>query len=346
MRDAFPLVPERGAIAAGEGNAIRIRPGRRALLLGALGAAAARPALAAFPERSVRWLVGYAAGGGTDILARLIGGAMAPRLGQPVVVDNRPGAAATLAAEAAAKATPDGHTVFSADNGALVNNIALFRRLSYDPVRELRPVGLFADYALVLAVKRDSAIRDGQGYLEAARREPGTLACGSSGVGSPQHLAMERFAKEMGVRLSHVPYRGGAPAVSDMLAGNLESVMIDLASVGDAVRTGAIRPVAAATPQRIPSLPEVPTIRELGLPNYSAPCWQGMVVASATPDAVVSRLWTDLRWAMEQPAVRDRMTAIGVEPLAQGPDEFAAQIAADRAVWVPLIRELGITLDG
>ena len=316
---------------------------RRAVLLGAAAALAA-PALA-FPDRSIRWIVAYPAGGGSDALARLIGQPMAERLGQPIVVDNRPGAGATLGADAAAKAPPDGHTVFSGDAGSMVNAIALFRRLPYDPAKDFRGVGLFADFPLVVAVPASSRFRGIAEYIAAAKAAPGTIACGTPGVGSPHHLAVERFMKEAGIRLNIIPYRGGAPGVNDLLSGTLESMMVDVASAGGPLRAGQVRALATTMTTRWRTLPEVPTLREAGLPEYSAPVWMGLVVPAATPEDRVRRLGDALGEVMTTPAIRNRMVEIGVEPLSGGPAEFDALMARDRAYWVPLIRELGISLD-
>ena len=178
---------------------------RRAALAATAALLRARGARAAYPERPVRWIVGYAPGGGSDSVARLLGASLAGRLGQPVVVDNRPGAATNIAAEAAARAAPDGHTVFTADNGTLVFNPALYRRLPYDADRDVRAVGLFGRMDLVLAVKRDSAIRSAEDFIARAKAAPGAIDYASPGVGSPHHLAMERLAREAGFRLNHVP---------------------------------------------------------------------------------------------------------------------------------------------
>ena len=319
--------------------------GRRPLL----GAALALPSLARAqtwsPERALRWIVAYPAGGGTDSMARVLGAAMAPGLGQPVVIDNRPGAAATLGADAAARAVPDGHTVFSADSGILVNNIALFRKLPYDPERDYRGIGLFCDFPLVIAVPAESRFRDIAQYMAAAQKDPGSIACGTPGIGSPHHLALERFQKEAGIRLNTIPYRGGAPGVNDLMAGTLDSMMVDVASANSGIKGGRIRALAATPPQRWRGLPEVPTLREAGLTEYRAPAWQGLVVPAATPAAARQRLGAELTKVTTDPAIRARLIEIGVEPLSAGPEEFDALIAADRAYWVPLIRSLGISLD-
>ncbi len=322
-------------------------PRRRALLASASAALAAAPVsrALAFPERSLRWIVAYPAGGGSDALARLIGAAMAEKLGQPIVVDNRPGAGATLGADAAAKAPPDGHTVFTGDSGNMVNAVALFRRLPYDPARDFRAVGLFADFPLVVAVPAASRFSTVADYVAATKASPGAVACGTPGVGSPHHMAVERFMRDAGIRLNTIPYRGGAQGVNDLLAGTLDSMMVDVASAGGALRAGRLRALAVTTPERWRTLPDVPTLREAGLPNYRAPAWQGLVAPAATPDAAIRRLSEALRQVMADAAISARLVEIGVEPLFQGPTEFDALMAADRAYWVPLIRELGITLD-
>ncbi|RAI57366.1 Bug family tripartite tricarboxylate transporter substrate binding protein [Roseicella frigidaeris] len=320
---------------------------RRAAL--AAGLAAAWPGGAraeAYPDRPIKWIVAYAAGGGTDTLARLLGGTMATTLGQPLVIDNRPGAATNIGAEATAKSAPDGYTVFSADNGTLVFNPALFRTLPYDPRRDFRPIGLMARFPLVLTAKQGSEFGDARALVAAAQAKPGGIDCGSAGVGSPHHLTLERLGKEAGLRLNHVPYRGAAPALNDLLAGTLETMILDLPSGAEYLRSGRLKPLALCSATRHPDLPAVPTVQEaLGLPGFEAYAWQGMVVPARTPDAVAARLTAALAAALQDRAVTDRMRGIGLEPLPGGPAEFQALEAAERAVWVPLIKERGITLD-
>ncbi|MCK8785283.1 tripartite tricarboxylate transporter substrate binding protein [Roseomonas sp. NAR14] len=299
-----------------------------------------------FPSRPVKWIVAYAAGGGTDTLARLLGANLSQRLGQPFVIDNRPGAATNVGAEAAAKAAPDGYTVFSADNGTLVFNTALFRRLPYDPERDFRGVGLMARFPLFLAVAPDYPARTLRELLDRAKAAPGTIDVASPGVGSPHHLALERFAREAGVRFNHVPYRGAAPALNDLLAGTVPAMVVDYPSSVDYLRSGRVRPLAVFSAARPADLPDVPTAQEAaGLRGFEAYAWQGMVVPKATPDAVVARLTEELARTLADEGVRRRMREIGLEPLTGGPAEFQALLNAERATWLPLIRELGITLD-
>lgn len=320
---------------------------RAALGAGIAGLLVPGTARAAYPDRALRWIVAYPAGGGSDALARLLGGALSPRLGQPVVIENRPGGATNIGAEAAARSAPDGYTVLTADNGTLVFNPALFRKLPYDPDRDFQPIRLFARFHLMVAVRQDAASRDIADFLARAKAEPGSMACGSAGVGSPHHLALERLARAAGAQFNHVPYRGAAPAMNDLLAGSIGSALLDYATAGGVIRAKRIRPLAVLSAERLPELPDVPTIREaLGLPDFTAHAWQGLVAPAATPAPVAERLTTELAAVLGEPAVQARLREIGVEPLSDGPDRFRALIAEERATWVPLIRDLGITLDG
>lgn len=320
---------------------------RSALAAGLAAIMPLRGALAqAYPDHPIRWIVAYAAGGGTDTLARILGAAMSPKLGQPMVIENRPGAATNIGAEAAARSAPDGYTVLSADNGTLVFNPALFRKLPYDPDRDFRPIGLMARFPLVLTVKQDSAFATARELLDAAKAKPGTIDYGSPGIGSPHHLTMERLSKETGARFNHVPYRGAAPALNDLLAGTIDAMILDLPSGAEYLRSGRVKPLAICSAARHPDLPNVPTIQEaIGLRGFEAYAWQGLVVPAQTPDAVANRLTADLAAALQEPSVTDKMRGIGLEPLTGGPDEFRKLIEAERAIWVPLIKERGITLD-
>jgi tripartite-type tricarboxylate transporter receptor subunit TctC len=325
-----------------------VRMSRRAALTAGLAAALPlRGALAQqYPDRPIKWIVAYAAGGGTDTLARILGAAMSTRLGQPFVIDNRPGAATNIGAEATAKSPPDGYTVFSADNGTLVFNPALFRKLPYDPQKDFRPVGLMARFPLVLTVKQNSAFGSAKALFDAAKAKAGDIDYGSPGVGSPHHLTMERLSKETGVQFNHVPYRGASPALNDLLAGNFEAMILDLPSGAEYLRSGRVKPLAICSAARHPDLPDVPTIQEaLGLRGFEAYAWQGLVVPARTPDAVAGRLTTELAAALKDQSVTDKMRGIGLEPLTGGPDEFKSLIEAERALWVPLIKERGITLE-
>jgi tripartite-type tricarboxylate transporter receptor subunit TctC len=326
-----------------------IRLHRRAVLATGLATVLVpwcRGTLAAYPDRPLTWIVPYAAGGGSDIVARLLSEAMSPLLGEPVVVENRPGGATAIGAAAAAEAAPDGHTMLTADNGTLVFNPALFRDLPYDPERDFRPVGLTARVALILAVTKGSPASSARGLIERARARPGEIGCASAGVGSPHHLAMERLARAAGVRFNHVPYKGAAPALNDLAGGHVESMMIDRPSAVSHLSAGSIRPLAVCAAARLDELPAVPTVQEaLGFQGFEAHAWQGIVVPKATPDEVVERLASTLAATLRQKPVLARMRGIGLEPLAGGPADMQHLTESERAVWVPLIRALDIKLD-
>ena len=260
--------------------------------------------------------------------------------------ENRPGAATNIGAEAVAKAPGDGYTVFTADNGTLVFNTALFRRLPYDPVRDFRPVGLMARFPLFLAVGEKAPADSAQGLIARAKATPGSIDCGTPGIGSPHHLAMERMTREAGVRFNHVPYRGAAPALNDLIAGNLPMMVLDYPSGAEYLRSGRVKALAVLSASPLEDLPAVPTVQaSLGLPGFEAYAWQGLVVPKATPDALVGQLTQALEATMRDPAVRTRMQQIGLETLTGGPAEFETLLERERATWLPLIRDLNITLD-
>jgi tripartite-type tricarboxylate transporter receptor subunit TctC len=327
----------------------RLAATRREVLAGGAAAAlalSARPALAAFPERPVRWVVPYAAGGGTDVIARLVANAMGPVLRQQVVIENKPGASTNLGADSVAKAPADGYTLLTADNGTLVNNKGLFAKLPYDPDTDLAPIGLLARFNLLLTVSKTSTVTDAKAFVAKAKAAPGSINYGSPGVGSPHHLAMARLARDTGMSLTHVPYRGLGPLVTDLLAGTVESGIVDYAAGGEMMRTGQIRPLAVCSAKRLPGLPDVPTIQEaLGLPGFEAYAWQGLVTTAKTPDEAMKTLITAHAAAMKDETVLKRMGELGVEPLPGGPADLTTLVKAERAVWLPLIKELGLTLN-
>ena len=320
----------------------------RRIALAALASSALplRAARADYPERPIQWIVAYAAGGGSDTVARILAEHIAPALAQSIVVENKPGGGATIGARAAASAEPDGYTVFSADNGVLIYNTALYKKLSYDPAKDFRPLGLMVRFPLLLVVGADSESQDIAGLVARAKASPGAIDYASPGIGSPHHLAMERMMREAGLEFTHVPYKGAAPALVDLTGGHIEFMIVDYPSGAGQLKAGKIRPLAVCSAARLPSLPDVPTVAEaLGLNGFEAYAWQGLVVPAGTPDAIVDRWSTLLAAALADPAVDKRLREIGLEPLQGGPKEMQALMDADRAVWLPLISSLNITLD-
>jgi len=322
--------------------------GRRGMLGGALaaggavmGAGRAR-AQAAWPERPVRWIVGYPPGGASDTFARLIAAQMSPRLGQNVVVENRPGGGAVVASEAVARAPADGYTWMHVDNGILVYNPALYGRLPYDPDRDFAGIGFIGLFPLYVVVRPDSPWTDFAALLAASRSRAPTY--GTPAVASPHHLAMELLKRRSGMAAEHVPYRGGPAAMQDLLAGNVDVVVIDTATGTPFIRDNKVRTLVALTESRTRLAPAVPTAREVGH-DAVAYGWQGMSVPSGTPAPVVARVSAEMMRAMQSDAVTPRLLDLDIQYRPWSPAEFQAFVARENAMWRPLIRELGIRLD-
>ena len=324
-------------------------PTRRNLARGVLGlgaaalAPAAARAQAAFPDHPLRLIIGYPPGGASDLFGRLIAGQMGPRLGQNVVVENRPGGGAVVASDAVVRSPPDGHTILHVDNGILVYNPALYARLPYDPDRDLTGVGFIGRFPLFLVVRADSPVTDLAGYIAAARARVPTY--GTPAVASPHHLAMEMFKRRAGFDATHVPYRGGPAAMQDLLAGTVDSVMIDCATGTAFISDGRVRALCVLSEARSPTSAAVPTARELGFPTAVAYGWQGLSVHAATPAPAVARLAAELARAIASDEMGARFTTLGIERANFSPAEFGAFVGRENAEWRPLIRELGIRLD-
>ena len=235
----------------------------------------------AFPAKPVRWVVGYPAGGGTDFLARTAGAQLSQQLGQPVLVDNRPGAGAIIASENVARSPGDGYTVFSADNGVLVYNPALYKKLPYDAEKDFATVGMMGRSTLVITAAPNAGLADAKALIAALKASPGKYSIATPGTGSPHHLALELFQREAGVSMLHVPYKGGAPALQDLMGGQVPLMMLDLPSGVSAVKAGKVVPLMTMGAERIPQLPNVPTAKELGYAGVEAYTWQGLVVPAA-----------------------------------------------------------------
>jgi tripartite-type tricarboxylate transporter receptor subunit TctC len=308
-------------------------------------AAAASASAQTFPAKPIRWLVPYAAGGGSDFLARTVAQTLSTQVGQPVLVDNKPGGNTALAAAETARAPADGYTVLSADNGTLVFNPALYKSLSYSPTKDLAPVTLMGKFPMILVVGANSGLATAKDFIARAKAKPGDVSYASAGAGSPHHLAMELLKVEAGLFMVHVPYRGAAPALADVAGGQLPAMMVDLAAGAGFIKGGKVRALAVANPMRLPQLPDVPTFAELGYKNVEAAALVGVVVPSATPPEVVNTLNRQLVAAINEPSVNKRMTDFGVEPVGSTPAQYAALLKSETTRWHKLIRDLKITLD-
>jgi tripartite-type tricarboxylate transporter receptor subunit TctC len=322
---------------------------RRGLLAGgaALGALAAMGGAGLAQSGQMRWIVGYPPGGATDAIARILSVPMAETLGQTIIIDNRPGAGSAIGATGLAQSEGDGLTVGSADNGTLIINPVAYSDLQYDPERDFRPVSIYAEINLLLAVGKDQPFATAAEFLEFARTSADPLPYASPGIGSPLHLAMERFAREAGLNLEHIPYRGMAPALNDVLAGIVPCVVIDYTTAREMVTSGDLKALATFSAARLAALPDVPTLDEAGVTGFSAGAWQSLIVPAATPDDVVAKLNDAVVQALADATVQARYADLGIGmPTETGPEAFTARWQADKAVTQPLIRDLGIKLDG
>ena len=317
---------------------------RSALLLA--GLALAGSALAqSYPTRALRWVIPYAAGGGADALARVIAPALSRELGQPVVIENKPGAASSIAASDVARSAPDGYTIFSADNGTLMYNPALFKKLPYDPVKDFAPVSLLGRLPTIFVVGPGSQARDLKELVQTVKDNPGKISFASAGTGSPHAMAMELFRTQAGLDMIHVPYRGGALSLQDVMAGQVPMTMTDYAGGGAIIRSGKVRPLAVANRTRLPQLPDVPTFAELGYPDVLAEAFGALVVPSATPSAIVERLQAAAQTAVADAEVRKKLIEIGYEPVGGTAEQLRSMLQRDTPRWQKLIRDLNISLD-
>lgn len=314
-----------------------------ALPLWAATNAVAQPA--AYPSKPIRWIVPYAAGGGSDFLARTIGQTLSTQVGQPVLVDNKPGGNTALGAAETVRAAADGYTVLSADNGTMVFNPALYKSLSYSPTKDLAPVTLMGRFPMILVVGANSGITSAQDFIAQARAKPGSMNYASAGAGSPHHLAMELLKVQSKVFMVHVPYRGAAPALADVAGGQVPAMMVDMAAGAGFIKGGKVKALAVANATRLPQLPDVPTFAELGIKNVEAAALVGMVVPAATPPDVINALNKSVVAAINEPGVRKRLVDFGVEPVGNTPAQFAELLRNETTRWQKLITDLKITLD-
>ncbi|MGX9964210.1 Bug family tripartite tricarboxylate transporter substrate binding protein [Roseomonas sp. F4] len=322
--------------------------GRREVLAGlgmaGLATASGAQAQAAWPERPLRWIVGYPPGGASDAFARLIAAQMTPRLGQNVLVENRPGGGAVLASEIVARSPADGYTWMHVDNGILVYNQALYSRLPYNPDRDFTGVGFIGRFPLYIVVRANDPIQDFAGLVAASKTRAPTY--GTPAVASPHHLAMELVKRRTGLAAEHVPYRGGPAAMQDLLGGSVDLVVIDTATGTPFIRDGRVRALCVMSEARSALFPQVPTLVELGFADTTAYGWQGMSVPAGTPAPVVARLAEEMVRAMTSDDIAKRLADLGIEYQPWTPAQFTAFVERENAVWRPLIRELGIRLDG
>ena len=316
-----------------------------AVVLGA-GLLGGTSALAqAYPTKPVTIIVPFAAGGTTDILARIIGQALTAELGQSVVVDNRAGAGGNIGGQAAAKATPDGHTLFMGTVGTHAINASLYKKMPFDPVKDFAPLTRVANVPNLLVANPAQPYKSVKDLIAYAKANPGKVNFGSSGNGSSIHLSGELFKSLAKVDMQHVPYKGSAPAVTDLLGNQIDIMFDNMPSAIQHVRSGKLAPLAVTTAKRSPELPNVPTIAEAGVPGYEATSWFGMFAPAGTPAPVLAKLNAAIVKVLAQPDVKKKINEQGAEVYSETPEQFAAFIQAESVKWGKVVKESGASLD-
>jgi tripartite-type tricarboxylate transporter receptor subunit TctC len=321
-------------------------------LIAALAATAALVSFAgdalaqAYPAKPIRLVVPYPAGGATDFFARLVFPKLGDALGQPVVVENRPGAGTAIGASEVARSAPDGYILLLGDAGTYAFNPTLYKKLSYDPAKDFAPVSLTGRFALILAVNQSVLnVNSVDAFVQAAKQAPGKIDYGAPGPGSPIHLAMELFKQRAGITMTPIPYKGGADALSDLIGGRIGALFPDIATGLPQIRAGKIKALAVASEKRVAALPGLPTVGESGYPGFEAWAWQGFVAPAGTPHDVVLKLNGAFARVLADPAIKQRLSESGFEPQSSSPEQFAAYMKSEIAKWAKVIRESNISLD-
>lgn len=297
-----------------------------------------------YPAKPIKVVVGYSPGGAVDTIARTVGQSLASSLGQSVIVENKPGAGTNIAVKAVIDAPPDGYTLMLAAN-ALAANMALYQPAPFDVERDLVPIALVGRVPVVIAANPNVHYTSVAKLIEAAKAKPGSLAFASPGNGSTPHMALELFAKAAGISLQHVPYKGGAQALTDVIGGQLPLIGMNALEALPQVRSGKLRVLAVLSPNRSSNFPDVPTIAESGFPGFEASVWYGFVAPIATPAVIVTRLHGEVQKALQTKEVKDRMSAVGGEVIPGSAEMFAALIRSERVRYEKLVREANIKPD-
>lgn len=321
-----------------------LRTTRRAFAL-ALLAASTLASAQAYPTKPIEWVVPYPAGGGTDIVARTLAQAMQDTLGQTIIINNKPGAATNIGAEYTARAKPDGYTLMSADTATLAANPFLYAKLPYNVEKDFAPVGLTVRFPLILVVNPSLPVKNLNEFLAWAHKQDRGATYGTPGSGSPHHLATELFKEQAKLNLTHVPYRGAAPAVQDVAGGQVPFMFVDTASGREFIATGRLRAIGIASAKRVAGFDSIPTLDEQGLKGFEAYAWQGIVMPAGTPPEIVGKINAALLKAMTTPAVKARLEQLGLEPIPSSPAAMAQYAAAERAKWGRVIKANGIRVD-
>ena len=317
----------------------------RALLCVLLCAVSAAGAQQPYPNKPIRLIVGFAPGGGTDILARALGQPLGELLGQQVTIDNRAGAAGIIATELGAKAAPDGYTLLVGSSAGFAINPNLMAKLPYDPVKDFTPVGLFATLSYALDVHPSLPAKTLRDFIALARAKPGAINYGSAGQGSSTHLAIEQFAMMAGVRMTHVPYKGNTPAMTALMSGEVAMVFDPVLTSTPMIKSGRVRALAVTTAQRSALLPDVPTVAESGVAGYESGNWFGIFAPAGTSKEIVERLNAAVNRAMARPEMKDKLTSQGADALTGSPADLASLVQRELAKFAKIIKAAGVRIE-
>ncbi len=316
-----------------------------ALILASLAfAGVAADDAAGYPSRPITVVVGYPPGGATDIIARLVSTKLSQALGQPVIVENKPGAGSNIATEQVVRAQPDGHTLL-VETIANATNMTVYKNVKYDSTRDLAPIVQFMSSPSVLVVSPSLKAKDLKSLIALAKAEPGKLTYASSGVGGSPHLAGELLELRAGIDMIHVPYKGATPAMVDVISGHVSMGFMTSLGALEQIQAGKLRPIAVASAKRLPELPEVPTMSEAGLDNFEVSSWNGLAAPAGTPEPIIRKLNQEVNKILALPDVREQLRTLGAQPVGGTPQAFSSYVDSEIRKWRDVITSAGISLD-
>lgn len=315
------------------------------ILFASIAAYAAQNTAGDYPNRPIRIIVTFPPGGPTDIIARVVGQKLAEAWGQPVVIDNRSGAGGNIGTDLAAKSAPDGYTLLLSNFGPMAISPFVYAKLPYDPVKDLTPITLAATAWFFVVTNPSSPLTSIKELIAQAKANPDKITFSSSGNASPSHLAGALFQSSAGVKLTHVPYKGGAPAVGAVIAGEVQMAIESPPPIVPQVKAGKLRALGAARATRSPLLPDVPTVSEAGLPGFEVGSWYGFHAPAGTPKLIIDKLHAEMVKAMKTPELREKFSNVGAETIANTPAEYGAFVQAELKKWSKVVRSTGVKID-
>jgi tripartite-type tricarboxylate transporter receptor subunit TctC len=298
-----------------------------------------------YPSRPIRLVVPYAPGGGADSVARIVARRVSENIGQPIVIDNRSGAGSILGTDIVAKAEPDGYTLLLGQSGPISINPAVYKTLPYDPVKDFAPVTMTTAYPYILVVNAKLPVQSLQEFVALGKAKPGSMNYGSTGIGAANHLVAELFNSKAGLKMAHIPYRGTALAVTDLIGGQLSMVFGDPISVLPHMQSGTLRALAVTSPERSPVAPQVPTVAESGYPGFDAIAWHGILAPAKTPPAIIKKLNAEIVKALQDPETKALLVNQAMQTVGNTPEEFAAFIQKDIATWKAVAKAATVTVE-